>query len=92
MSQIQSNEFESIREELFDIIIVMSNRNPKPTYPPIGPPQNQNQTTGSNFRYKDINPKELCPLNKTVFGEDQIHPQTILTEIEVCKIAAKTLK
>lgn len=37
MSPIQSNEFESIREELFDIKrIVMSNRNPRPAYPSIG--------------------------------------------------------
>lgn len=33
---IHSNEFESLREELFDIKrLVMSNRNPKPAYSPF---------------------------------------------------------
>lgn len=75
MSQIQSNEFESIREELFDIIIVMSNRNPKPTYPPIGPPQNQNQTTGSNFRYQRHQPQRvMSPEQNSFWGRSNSSP------------------
>lgn len=67
MSLIQSNEFESIREELFDIKIVMSNRNPKPTYPPVGPPQNQNQTPGSNFRYQRHQPQRVMSPEQNSF-------------------------
>lgn len=54
LNPIHSNAFESLREELFDIIkgIVMSNRNLIPAYFPRGPPPKQNQAPDSNFRYQ----------------------------------------
>lgn len=59
LNPIHSNEFESLREELFDIKrIVMSNRNSKPAYPPRGPSRNKNQTLDSNFRCQRPQPPQ----------------------------------
>lgn len=70
LNPIHSNEFESLREELFDIKrIVMSNRNSKPAYPPRGPSRNQNQTLDSNFQ-SDTS-------HEQILGQGQIHPQVI---------------